>query len=647
MAGRTDPALVELARAYGVDTSYEDWRGKRVEVDRDVIRAVLGVLGVDAGTGKAVKAALRAPRRSPSTVVVRAGGRTPKVPDGYLRAEDGGVREVSGRLPGDLKPGWYRLSHGAEQTTVLVTPPKLAEPARQWGWMLQLYGVRSARSWGVGDFGDLARFARWAGDTGAGALLLNPLHAVAPVRPVPASPYSPSSRRYLNPLYLRIEDTGAYRRADPGVRAAVDALRPARTDGEIDYDAAWDAKQRALELLWRNQKRRSSRDGFATYCALAETHGVDWRSWPVELRRPESPAVSRAREAHADRVAFHAWLQKLCTDQLAAAAKAAQALPIGIVHDLAVGIDPAGADGWLLQDVLASGVRVGAPPDAFSQLGQDWGLAAWHPRRLAETGYLAYRRLLADTLRHGGGLRVDHIAGLWRLWWIPPGGSPDQGTYVRYDPEAMLGALLTEAHRSGAVVVGEDLGTVPETVTRTMRKRNVLGSAVLWFTRDWRHPGSPFIPPRKWPRLALATVATHDLPTVGGFLSGEHVRVRAELGILGRPVAEEEAAARADRSALLDLLKAEGLTDEDPMIALHELLARTPCRLVLASPYDVLGEVRQPNLPGTFDEYPNWRIPLPLPLEDLVRDERMLAVVRILNRRRKRAATPRRGVRRS
>jgi len=636
MAGATDAALVRLANDNGVATWYEDWRGRRVEVDRDIIRSVLGVLGVDATTDKAVKAARRAPRRAVPTIVVRAGDRPPKVPDGYLRAEDGGVLEVRDRLPSDLQPGWYRLVHGAEQTTIIVTPPKLPQPARQWGWMLQLYGLRSAGSWGVGDFGDLARFARWAGETGAGALLLNPLHAVLPVRPVPASPYSPSSRRYVNPIYLRIEDTAAYRKADPQVRAAVDALRPANGTGLIDYDAAWDAKQRALELLWRAQKRKPSRDGFATYCALSETYGADWRTWPVELRRPDSPAVARAREAHAERVAFHAWLQRLCTDQLATAAKAARDLPIGIVHDLAVGIDPAGADGWLLQDVLAQGVRVGAPPDAFNQLGQDWGLAAWHPRRLAETGYLAYRNLLAGALRHGGGLRVDHIAGLWRLWWIPPGAAPDQGTYVRYDAEAMLGALLTEAHRSGGVVVGEDLGTVPATVTRTMRKRNVLGSAVLWFTRDYRQPAAPFIPPKKWPRLALASISTHDLPTVPGFLSDEHVRVRARLGILGRPVEEEEAAAQADREALLDLLKAEGLAGEDAMLALHEVLARTPSRLVLASPYDVLGEVRQPNLPGTFQEYPNWRIPLPVPLEELVRDERMLAVADIFNRRRKR-----------
>jgi 4-alpha-glucanotransferase len=593
-----DAALVELAEAHGVATSYWDWQGRFVEVDRDVVVAVLEVLGVDATRPQAE---LKAVGERPAGVVVRQG-------------ED---------------PGWYQQRDG---TTVIVTPPTLPEPPLSWGWMVQLYALRSARSWGAGDLADLARFADWAAGTGAGGILLNPLHAVQPVRPVPASPYSPSSRRYVNPLYLSIEHTSAYRRADPDTRSTVDGLRPPPDTGLVDYDAVWDAKQRALELLWRTEEPEPSTDRFAVYCALAERYGADWRQWPAALRRPDSPAV--ASEADPDRVAFHAWLQRLCDEQLGAAAKAAAGMPVGIIHDLAVGIDPGGADAWMLQDVLAQGVRIGAPPDAFSQLGQDWALAAWRPDRLAATGYQAYRDLLAATLRHGGGLRVDHVAGLWRLWWIPPGAAPDQGTYVRYDAAAMLGALLTEAYRAGAVVVGEDLGTVMPEVRVAMRERGVLGSAVLWFTRDYAAPAAPFVPPQRWPRLALASISTHDLPTAPGFLSGEHVRVRARLGILGRPAADELAVAAADRAALRELLTAEGLADTDPVLALHALLARTPCRLVMASPYDALGEARQPNLPGTVDGYPNWRIPLPLLLDDLMRDERMLAVARILTNRR-------------
>jgi 4-alpha-glucanotransferase len=311
-------------------------------------------------------------------------------------------------------------------------------------------------------------------------------------------------------------------------------------------------------------------------------------------------------------------------------------MAIGVVQDLAVGIDPGGADGWLLQDVLASGVRVGAPPDAFNQLGQDWGLATWRPDRLAAAGYQPYRDLVRAMLRHAGGLRVDHVAGLWRLWWVPPGGTAADGTYVRYDARAMVGILALEASRAGAVIVGEDLGTVLPEVTDGLAERNMLGCEVLWFARDAE---GGFLPPGSWPVNALATVSTHDLPTAAGYLTGEHVRVRASLGQLTRPEAEERAEADAERDRLVALLRAEGLIGPEPtleelILALHAFLAATPSRLVAASPYDAVGEVRQPNLPGTVEEYPNWRIPFPVPLEDLWDHPVVRQVVDILAARR-------------
>jgi 4-alpha-glucanotransferase len=497
-----------------------------------------------------------------------------------------------------------------------------------------LYSVHSRDSWGVGDFGDLAAFARWAAASGAGVVLVNPLHAVAPVDPMPSSPYSPSSRRFVNPLYLRVSSLPEYAAAPPSLRAQVDALRPPAATGLIDYDTAWRAKRAALTLLFDGSAVAMDpalRD-FATYVALAEVHGVDWREWPAELRRPGPQAWLAADPA---RVAFHAWLQRRCAEQLEAANDAAAGMAIGIVHDLAVGIDPGGADAWTLQDVLARDARVGAPPDAFNQQGQDWGLATWRPDRLAATGYAAYRDLLRGILAHAGGLRVDHVAGLWRLWWIPPGHGAADGAYVHYDADAMLGILVEEAARAGAAVVGEDLGTVEPVVTDTLRARNILGSSVLWFTRD---ESGAFIPPARWPANAMASISTHDLPTAAGFLTSEHVRARAAAGVLARSVAEEQRAADADRAALLELLAAEGLASAaaDPgsvVMAMHELLARSPCRVLLASPYDVLGEVRQPNLPGTSEQYPNWRIPLPLPLEDLVADPRMHQVAELFGRR--------------
>jgi 4-alpha-glucanotransferase len=343
------------------------------------------------------------------------------------------------------------------------------------------------------------------------------------------------------------------------------------------------------------------------------------------------------RAYKSDRVAFHVWLQNLLDEQLEAANEVARerGMPVGVVHDLAVGIDPSGADGWLLQDVLARGVHAGAPPDAFNQLGQDWGLAAWRPDQLIETGYAAYRDMLVRIFRRAGGLRVDHVAGLWRLWWVPPGMGADGGTYVHYDPEAMLGILALEAQRAGAVVIGEDLGTVLPVVTEGLERTNMLGSAVLWFTRDDTDPEEGYLPAAQYPRNALATISTHDLPTAAGFLVGEQVRVRAELGQLAGSVEDEQKNADRDKAQLLARLTAEGLitaasTNEEIVVAMHEFLARTPCRLVTASLYDVLGELKQPNLPGTTDQYPNWRMPLTASLEEIGSDPRVQRIAEVL-----------------
>jgi 4-alpha-glucanotransferase len=668
VAGRPDEEFVALAAAHGVATSYEDWRRRRVEVDPDVVRTILGLLDVDAGTPAAVRRELaRARERAaadtlPGTVVVRPCQRLrlPGDANATAYADNGAAYEVRAGAPVNLPLGWYRLEAGGREATLIVAPERLPMPPPAWGWMLQLYALHSARSWGMGDLADLRAFVEWAAGTGdAGLVLLNPLHAVGTVPSVQPSPYSPSSRRFANPIYLSVEDTEAYRRADPGVRARVDALRlPA--DGErIDYDEVWRAKREALDLLFPYAEPVGDLDAtlrdFATFCALAEVHGHYWQAWPEALRRPDSAEVAAARAELGDRVAFHAWLQRECARQLERAQDSARqrGMHIGLVHDLAVGVDPGGADGWMLQDVLARGVTAGAPPDAFNQKGQDWGLAAWRPDRLAETGYTAYRDVLRSVLAHAGGVRVDHVMGLWRLWWVPPGASPDQGTYVSYDNEAMLAALTLEAHRAGAVVVAEDLGTVEPGVTRAIREANMLGSEVLWFAReeqpekasgeapDEGSGAQPFQAPADWPAGAMASISTHDLPTAGGMLDSEHVRVRAELGLLGSGADAEAEQARADRRELVGLLRREGLVGEDAsddelVVGMHRLLAASPCRFLLASPYDVLGEKRQPNLPGTVDEYPNWRLRLPVTLEAMRDDPRMHRVASLLGQVRRR-----------
>ncbi len=393
-----------------------------------------------------------------------------------------------------------------------------------------------------------------------------------------------------------------------------------RISGIEDPEHIAKARSSALSFIAGHSVAELER--FATYAALAEVHGADWRTWPEPLRDPGSADVEAARQDLDDRIRFHAWLQQLCDEQLATARAAADDMAVGVVHDLPVGVDPGGADAWALQDLFASDVRVGCPADAFNPLGQDWGLPPWRPDRLAASGYGAFRDVVRSVLRHGDGVRVDHVAGLWRLWWIPPGEPAHRGAYVLYEADVMLAILLLEATRSDAVVVGEDLGTVEDVVTETMHRRGVLSSAVLWFERDWDAPGQPHVPPRQWEPETMASISTHDLPTVAGWLVDERVEVQARLGMLEDREAELARAAD-DRRALFDLVDAEGIDRSDPVVALHAVIAPAASRLVLTSPADAVGQVDQPNLPGTVDEYPSWRIRLPVGLDDFFADERV------------------------
>ncbi|TAL22168.1 MAG: 4-alpha-glucanotransferase [Frankiales bacterium] len=662
------PDLEQLARAHGVATDYLDWAGSPVQVSESAVVAALAALDVDASTEGAVSTALadaeEAPWRRllPPFVIVRDGsGEVALVTDEGASVllevviEDGSTRRVE--VPGDvtarrgsrvrvvvplsdLPLGWHvlRAATGEEvaEAVLCVAPSRLELPAgldRAWGWMVQLYSLRSAGSWAMGDYADLRTVVERAAADGAGAVLLNPLHAETPVLPINPSPYSPSSRRFRSAAYLRVDDTAEYVAAPAEVRAAVDALRPEAEPDRIPRDPVWTAKLAALELLWPLHRvehlaawRAQGGEplaGFALFCALVEQHGAPWQDWPVELRRPDAPGIPAARRALEDRVAFWSWVQLLVDEQLAGVG---EGLAVGVIQDLAVGVDAGGADAWALQDVLALGTTVGAPPDSFNQQGQDWGLPPWRPDRLAAAGYLPFRDVVRGVLRHAGGLRIDHVMGLFRLWWVPAGAGAAEGTYVSYDADALLGVLALEASRAGALVVGEDLGTVEPRVHEMLDATGILGSAVLWFETE----GEEFVPPERWRSLALATVTTHDLPTAAGLLAEEHVRVRAELDQLGVPVEQELARARSERAALLEMLASSGLLDRcggDPVLAMHAALTASPCRLVLAAFGDAVGDLRQPNLPGTVDEYPNWRLPIadgsgrPVGLEELLASE--------------------------
>ena len=675
----TSDDLRTLADAHGIQVQYWSASGQDTTLPDETLRKLLAALDVPTESDEDLESALRQlaaerARLLPPTIVATEGHewRLPAgLRDVVVELEDGGSLEVEGALPADLPLGWHvvrgRDAAGAEITSAIIAAPaRLPEPARGWGWQIQLYGLRSSRSWGMGDAADLRSFVEHAAELGADAVLVNPFHAPTPVSPLQNSPYFPSSRRWYDPLLLAIEDLPEYAAAPATVRATVDVIATAArvTNGSdrIDRDAVWEAKRDALERLFPyartdelaayRKKHGDELERFAAFCALAEVHGASWKAWPDELRRPDSPAALAAREELADRISFYAWTQFACAAQLpsAQAAATASGMRIGLIHDLAVGVDSAGADGWALQDVLALGASAGAPPDPFSEKGQDWGVPPWHPRRIAEVGYTPLRDMLRAVLANGGGIRMDHVMGFFRLWWVPAGHPATDGGYVRYDAEAMVAAVTLEAHRAGAIVVGEDLGTVEPHVREAMRARGWLGSDVVWFTRD----GNSYSEPGSYRRNAVASLTTHDLPTAAGFLSGAHIDLRAELDQL----AESEDAARAswhaERDGLLAAMVREGVVAAGADLstrveALHDFLGRVESVLVLVSPYDVLGDLRQPNLPGTIDEYPNWRLPLattedgaarPVSLDEFWDDPRVRRVAATLASRNSAAPLP-------
>lgn len=684
------PALAELARRFGVALDYWDWHGQHRTVSAETVVAVLKAFGVTADTEPAAQASLRevdeAPwRRILPPVLVGRGGQAvdvlvhvthgdPVAVD--VVTESGDVRravqrehfveprEVDGRqvgearftFPHDLPLGYHTVrasSPSGDATSLLVVAPDRLDlpdlPRQAWGLMAQLYSVRSRRSWGLGDFADLAALGRYGAEAGADFVLVNPLHAGDPVPPIEDSPYLPTWRRFLNPIYLRVEAIPEYAALGAASRQAIERSAAAllaenESAGLLDRDATWASKMAALAVVFatpRTPERQIvfeeflRREGepltqFATWCALAENlAGAD--EWPPALRDPASPEVAELAATLSHRVEFFQWLQWICDEQLAAAHLTARTagMRVGVVTDLAVGVHPAGAEVWTLGPALARGVSVGAPPDAFNQVGQNWSQPPWRPDQLAELGYAPYRAMLRTVLRHAGALRIDHVMGLFRLWCIPDGATPGEGTYLRYDHEAMVSILLLEAHRVGAFVVGEDLGVVEPFVRDYLASRGVLGTSILWFEVDGDTPR----PPETWRELCLATVTTHDLPPTAGYLAGEHVLLRDQLGLLTRPVEEELAFAEHEREVFLRELRERGLIDEgasleDVVVALHLLLRAAPARLMGVQVADLVGDRRTQNQPGTHREYPNWRVPLtgpdgePVLLEDLPGDAR-------------------------
>lgn len=616
-------------------------------------------------SGSAPEAASSGRAPEAAEAMTEPGGPRPAAPAGWTEPPYG-VHRLHVRAP----------DHHEATATLVVAPARVPQPpGRTHGFLVQLYSLLSARSWGMGDLGDLADLAAWSGRTlGSGFVQVNPLHAAVPGKPTDPSPYRPSSRRFPDPVHLHVESVPEYGHVRD--RATLDDLRQdaaalseavLNKGALIDRDAVWALKRQALELIAEvplTPGRRAAYCDFlaeqgqaledhALWCALAEVHGPDWHSWPEPLRDPRSPGTARARAGLLDRVDLHCRLAWLTATQLADAQRAAEdaGMEIGIVHDLAVGVHPAGADTWAQQDAFAHGMSVGAPPDAFNARGQDWGLPPWRPDVLAATGYAAFRGLLRGLLAHAGALRIDHVMGLFRLWWVPEGRPPTDGTYVAQDAEAMLAVLVLEAHRAGSVVVGEDLGTVEPGVREALARRGVLGTSVLWFERDWDGDGRP-LAPEKWRRDCLATATTHDLPSTAARLTGDHVTLRHRLGLLTRPLDEElteDVTSTAEWLALLARLRMlpEGDGNEEAAVrAVHRFLLATPARMTGVWLPDTVGDRRPQNLPGTWDQYPNWRLPVadaeghPVTLEEIAASPRLHGLMDVLRPARARTAPP-------
>jgi 4-alpha-glucanotransferase len=528
-----------------------------------------------------------------------------------LALEDGSSLQVDHLTPADIPIGYHRLRslRGSQITHVMVTPGTcyLPEDLRWRGMALQLYALRSEKSWGIGDLRDLKELSGWLKQSlGYDFVLLNPLAAAVPITPQQASPYYPSSRRFLNPLYLRIEDIPHYRTSLGPLAATGRQLNQNRL---IDRDAVFRLKMQALKKLWDQFRGDPAFDQFcssqgrpladySTFCALAEHFHAGWTRWPKAFHKPTSTGVQHFARDHQDRLRFHQWLQWQLHRQLK---RAAHELPL--IQDLPVGVDPAGADAWIWQDLLAQAVSIGAPPDAYNHQGQNWGLQPFVPQRLRESFYEPFRLTVKAMLAFGGGLRIDHVMGLFRLFWVPQDAPANQGAYVEYPVDDLLAILAIESHRTKAIIVGEDLGTVAPGVREKLRRQNILSYRLLWFESG---------PPKSFPTQAMAAVTTHDLFSIAGLWTRSDLIRQQKLGLHPN---------EKDTGKILSLLRRRlHLKSQAPLeqviTGTYQLLAQAPSRLLTVSLDDALAVEERPNLPGTSNTH-NWSLALPMPLEKI------------------------------
>ena len=700
-AERIARPLIQLAKLNGISTSYIDQLGTYVEIRDEVLVSVLAALGVDASSDEAIAASYELTKQriadtlveptivkfigKEATTPIRAKGHDVTLrlllEDGtryegnlcmYLAPQTDGSLTLT--LPDDIPAGYHTLRvnagplHGESRLICaparVPLPPAVAEKQR-WGWMAQMYSIRSAESWGVGDYGDLKLLLTDAAEKShADFMLINPIHATAPVEPLEPSPYLPESRRFMNVTYIRPQDIEEYAGLDKAALAEVERLHaevaPANDNAdELDINSAWWHKRQALQLVFkvpRSAERQAAFEAFkeaagpdlrafAAWSVAFQMWGAPWEgTWFAETNR-DSPEVAELMRDHADMVEFECWLQWIADEQVTAAQTAAResGMALGLMQDMAVGVHSLGADVWWNPERFAVGsVTVGCPPDFYNQQGQDWGQPPFNPNYLAKTGYGVYREMVHNMFSHAGAVRIDHVLGLFRLWWIPQGEGARGGAYVTYDHEAMIAILTIEASRVNGLVVGEDLGTVPDYVRTVLAEHGLLGCTVEWFARvdDSPNAGDPYADPADYRKYALASVTTHDLPPTAGYLQFEHVKLREELNLLTGPVEEFQASATAERQAMLDrLVESELITPEiaadvddhiqEIVEAMHKMLLRSPSVLLQAALVDGVGETRSQNQPGTSSEYCNWRVPLAGPDHKVVHTDEVFDLPRV------------------
>jgi 4-alpha-glucanotransferase len=573
------------------------------------------------------------------------------------------------RIPvAPLPLGYHRVAvdagaYGTADGALIVVPPAvyLAPVGRAWGVAVQLYAVRSARNWGIGDFTDLAGFVEIVANAGATYVGLNPLHAPHRSNPNAASPYAPTSRRFLNWLYIDID--AIPESADAGVRAAVaapafvDTLTTLRATSIVDYEGVARVKDEILHRCFAIARAHGSFDDpfhhfikaggvplerFAIFETLVERFGGDVAAWPATYRDPHSPDVRTFAQAERPAIEYSMYLQHLAAVQLEAAALCARRHGVALYRDLAVGVDANGADAWIDMHAYVPSVSVGAPPDLLNPDGQDWGLPPLDPNALMRDGYRTVAELFRANMQAAGALRIDHVMSLARLFWSPRGRSAAEGTYVHYPFEDLLGVLALESVRAACTVIGEDLGTVPIGFRERMSRADVLSYRILFFERE---PDGGFIPAERYPALSLAATGTHDLTTFAAWFVGSDIDLRASLGV-GNPagVPQEHAEREIDRGRLIATLRRSGdlavdaARGDDVLLAAHRFLARSPARIVMMQVDDALAETLPVNVPGTTEQYPNWRRKLGLDLDQITGDPRFVALCAVLRAERPPAA---------